>query len=154
MRVPAAPQGDDEQRARQPGRGSINRKFEAVAPNQLRDGDTTELLTTRGRQFYLAAVIDLHSWLCFGWTVSAANDRHLTMRALEVALRRRCPSAGLLHHSDRGTTYASEACRELLRTNRIECSMRPTGNFLDNAAVDNQHRHSALDYPEPGAVGA
>jgi len=84
----------------------LNREFEADAPNQRWVGDTTEILTTSGGKFYLAAIIDLCSRFCVGWALSAVNDRHLTMRALEAAIRRRCPEAGLLHHSDQGSTYA------------------------------------------------
>ena len=101
----------------------LDREFEASAPNQRWVSDTTELRTTNGGKFYLAAVIDLYSRFCVGWAVSAVNDRHLTMRALEQAIRRRCPSAGLLHHSDQGSTYASEDYRRLLSDNGIVCSM-------------------------------
>ncbi len=79
----------------------LERNFEAEAPNQRWVGDTTEMLTSSGGKFYLAAIIDLFSRFCVGWAVIAVNDRHLTMRVLEAAIRRRCPSAGLLHHSDR-----------------------------------------------------
>jgi len=68
---------------------------------------TTELVTGSGK-LYLAAVLDLYSRFVVGWAVSAVNDRHLTLKALEMGLKRRCPGAGLLHHSDQGSTYASE----------------------------------------------
>ena len=115
----------------------LDRKFEADAPNQRWVGDTTEMLTTSGGKFYLAAIIDLYSRFCVGWAVSAVNDRHLTMRALEAAIRRRCPSAGLLHHSDQGSTYASEDYRDLLEAHGIVCSMSRRGNCLDNAAMES-----------------
>jgi transposase InsO family protein len=69
--------------------------------------------------------------------VSAVNDRHLTMRALEAAIHRRCPRGGLLHHSDQGSTYASEDYQDLLRAHGIECSMSRRGNCLDNAAMES-----------------
>jgi len=72
----------------------LERNFEADAPNQHWVGDTNEMRTSSGGKFYLAAIIDLFSRFCVGWAVSAVNDRHLTMRALEAAIRRRCPSAG------------------------------------------------------------
>ena len=50
-----------------------------------------------------------------GWAVSAVNDRHLTIKALEMAIKRRCPEAGLLHHSDQGCTYASEDYQRVAR---------------------------------------
>jgi hypothetical protein len=56
--------------------------------------------TFAGGKFYLAAVLDLYSRYCVGWAVSASNDRRPTVRALEMAIRRRCPDAGLLYHSD------------------------------------------------------
>ena len=54
---------------------------------------------------YLAAILDLFSRFVVGWALSAVNDRHLTIKALQMALKRRCPGAGLLHHSDQGCTY-------------------------------------------------
>jgi transposase InsO family protein len=115
----------------------LGREFEAAAPNQRWVGDTTEMLTATGGKFYLAAVIDLFARFCVGWAVSAVNDRHLTMRALEMAIRRRCPEAGLLHHSDQGSTYASEDYQRLLAANGITCSMSRRGNCLDNAAMES-----------------
>jgi putative transposase len=115
----------------------LDRQFEAEAPNQRWVGDTTEMLTTSGGKFYLAAIIDLYSRFCVGWALSAVNDRHLTMRALEAAIRRRCPEAGLLHHSDQGSTYASEDYQDLLAAHGIECSMSRRGNCLDNAAMES-----------------
>jgi transposase InsO family protein len=115
----------------------LDRKFEADAPNQRWVGDTTEMLTTSGGKFYLAAILDLYSRFCVGWAVSAVNDRHLTMRALEMAIRRRCPSAGLLHHSDQGSTYASEDYQDLLDEHGIVCSMSRRGNCLDNAVAES-----------------
>lgn len=115
----------------------LARNFEADAPNQRWVGDTTEMLTVDGAKFYLAAIVDLYSRLCVGWAVSAVNDRHLVMHALEAAIRRRCPDAGLVHHSDRGSTYASEDYRGLLTEHGIECSMSRRGNCLDNAAMES-----------------
>jgi putative transposase len=115
----------------------LDRKFEADAPNQRWVGDTTELRTTSGSKFYLAAIVDLYSRFCVGWAVSAVNDRHLTMHALEAAIRRRCPSVGLLHHSDQGSTYASDDYQALLRGHDIACSMSRRGNCLDNAAMES-----------------
>jgi putative transposase len=79
----------------------LDRKFTADAPNQRWVGDTTELIIPNGRLF-LAVIIDLFSRFVVGWALSAVNDRHLTLSALDQALRRRCPDAGLLHHSDQG----------------------------------------------------
>jgi transposase InsO family protein len=66
-----------------------------------------------------------------------SNDRYLTMKALDMALRRRCPDAGLLHHSDQGATYASEDYQKVLGARGITCSMSRRGNCLDNAAMES-----------------
>lgn len=115
----------------------LARKFAADAPNKRWVGDTTELRTTSGARFYLAAILDLYSRFVVGWSVSAVNDRHLTIRALEAAIRRRCPEAGLLHHSDQGSTYASEDYQDVLVAHDITCSMSRRGNCLDNAAMES-----------------
>jgi len=75
--------------------------------------------------------------LVVGWSVSAVNDRHLTIKALDMALRRRCPGAGLLHHSDQGCTYASEDYQRELKKHGITCSMSRRGNCYDNAAMES-----------------
>jgi transposase InsO family protein len=115
----------------------LERQFEAEAPNQRWVGDTTELLVGETGKLYLAAIIDLFSRAVVGWAVSAVNDRHLTMKALDQAVRRRCPDAGLLHHSDQGSTYASEDYQRELARHGITCSMSRRGNCLDNAAMES-----------------
>jgi putative transposase len=115
----------------------LDREFEAAAPNQVWVGDTTEMLTASGGKFYLAAIVDLYSRFCVGWAVSAVNDRHLTMRALEEAIRRRRPQPGLVHHSDQGSTYASEDYQDLLAAHGMTCSMSRRGNCLDNAVAES-----------------
>ena len=115
----------------------LARDFAAAAPNRRWVGDTTEMRTTDGGKFYLAAIIDLYARYVVGWAVSAVNDRHLVIRALDAAIRLRCPDAGLLHHSDQGSTYASEDYRDALAAHGIECSMSRRGNCLDNAAMES-----------------
>jgi len=115
----------------------LNRQFDAQAPNQRWVGDTTELLIGTSGKLYLAAILDLYSRFIVGWSVSAVNDRHLTIKALEMALKRRCPDAGLLHHSDQGCTYASEDYRAVLETHGITCSMSRRGNCHDNAVMES-----------------
>jgi putative transposase len=114
----------------------LNREFEAEAPNQRWVGDTTELLTTSG-VFFLAAIVDLYARIVVGWAMSAVNDRHLAIAALEAAIKRRRPDIGLLHHSDRGSTYTSEDYRRTLEQHGIVCSMSRTGNCYDNAAMES-----------------
>ena len=114
----------------------LGREFTAARPNERWIGDTTELVTSGGR-VYLAAILDLYSRFVVGWALSAVNDRHLTIRALDMALRRRCPAAGLLHHSDQGSTYASEDYQAVLEAHGITCSMSRRGNCYDNAAMES-----------------
>jgi len=114
----------------------LGREFTAVAPNQRWVGDTTELTIPNGRLF-LAAIIDLFSRFVVGWALSAVNDRHLTIKALDMALRRRRPGTGLMHHSDQGSTYASEDYQDVLKERGITCSMSRRGNCHDNAAMES-----------------
>ena len=114
----------------------LAREFQAEAPNRRWVGDTTELLAGSGK-LYLAAVLDLYSRLIVGWAVSAVNDRHLTGRALEQALRRRSPESGLMHHSDQGSTYASQDYRQALEARDITCSMSRRGDCWDNAVMES-----------------
>jgi hypothetical protein len=78
----------------------LDRQFTAEKPNQRWVGDTTEFVIGESGKLYLAAILDLYSRFIVGWAVSVVNDRHLAIKALEKALQRRCPEAGLLHHSD------------------------------------------------------
>jgi transposase InsO family protein len=115
----------------------LDRQFTADAPNQRWVGDTTEFVIGESTKLYLAAILDLYSRFTVGWAVSPVNDRHLTIKALEMALKRRCPEAGLLHHSDRGCTYASEDYQALLDARGITCSMSRRGDCYDNAVMES-----------------
>jgi transposase InsO family protein len=114
----------------------LDRQFTAAAPNQRWVGDTTEFVIGESGKLYLAAILDLFSRFVVGWAVSAVNDRHLTLKALGMALKRRCPGAGLLHHSDRGCTYASEDYQRMLDAHGITCSMSRKGDCYDNAVME------------------
>jgi putative transposase len=109
----------------------LQQEFTAERPNQRWVGDTSELRIGENGKAYLAVVLDLFSRFAVGWAISAVNDRHLTIKALDMAVKRRCPAAGLLHHSDQGSTYASEAYQTLLETHGITCSMSRRGNCYD-----------------------
>ena len=117
----------------------LDRQFEAEAPNQRWVGDTTEFVIgpSGNAKLYLAVILDLFSRFIVGWAISAVNDRHLTINALEMALKRRCPEIGLLHHSDQGCTYASEDYQVLLAAHGIVCSMSRRGNCHDNAVMES-----------------
>ena len=115
----------------------LDRKFDAEAPNQRWVGDTTEFVIGTSGKLYLAVILDLFSRFVIGWAVSAVNDRHVTIKALEMALKRRCPEVGLLHHSDQGSTYASEDYQDILDARGIVCSMSRRGNCYDNAVMES-----------------
>lgn len=115
----------------------LDRQFEAAAPNQRWVGDTSEFVIGGSGKLYLAAILDLFSRFVVGWAVSAVNDRHVTIKALEMAIKRRCPEAGLLHHSDQGCTYASEDYRAALDAKGITCSMSRRGDCYDNAVMES-----------------
>ena len=115
----------------------LQQTFTAERPNQRWAGDTTQLVIGESGKLYLAVIVDLFSRFVVGWAVSACNDRHVTMKALEMALKRRCPDVGLLHHSDQGSTYASEDYQRLLASRGITCSMSRRGNCYDNAVMES-----------------
>ena len=114
----------------------LDRQFTAAAVNQRWVGDTTEFVIGESSKLYLAAILDLFSRFVVGWAISAANDRYLTITALEMALKRRYPERGLLHHSDRGSPYASEAYQAILKAHGITCSMSRSGDCFDNAVME------------------
>ena len=114
----------------------LRQEFTAARPNQRWVGDTSELRIGQSGKAYLAVVLDLYSRFVVDWAVSAVNDRHLTIKALDMAVKRRCPEAGLLHHSDQGSTYASEDYQAVLATHGITCSMSRRGNCYDNAVME------------------
>jgi transposase InsO family protein len=114
----------------------LDRQFTAEAPNQRWVGDTSEFGIGEHGKIFLAVILDLFSRFVVGWALSASNDRHLTLRALEMAVKRRCPAAGLLHHSDQGCTYASEDYQVALERHGIVCSMSRRGNCHDNAVME------------------
>ena len=115
----------------------LQQAFTAERPNQRWASDTTQLMIGESGKLYLAVILDLFSRFVVGWAVSACNDRHLTIKALEMALKRRCPDIGLLHHSDQGATYASEDYQRLLTSRGITCSMSRRGNCYDNAVMES-----------------
>jgi transposase InsO family protein len=115
----------------------LNQEFTAPAPNRRWVGDTTEFLIGTSGKLFLAVILDLFSRFVVGWAISAVNDRHLAIRALEGALKRRCPNSGLLHHSDQGSPYASEDYQSVLEAQGITCSMSRRGNCYDNAVMES-----------------
>ena len=105
--------------------------------NQRWVGDTTEFVIGSSGKLSLAALLDLYSRLVVGWAVSAINDRHLVIKALQMALKRREPPAGLLHHSDQGSPYASEGYQRIINAHHMTGSMSRRGNCYDNAVMES-----------------
>jgi transposase InsO family protein len=114
----------------------LARKFEAAAPNQVWVTDVTYIFTNEG-WLYLAAILDLFSRRVVGWSTSDVNDRQLALAALDQALRTRRPRIGMLHHSDRGSPYASDDYRAALKARGIVASMSRTGDCWDNAVAES-----------------
>ena len=112
----------------------LARQFETNAPNEAWVTDVTSIPTGEG-WLYLAAMLDLFSRRVVGFAMSAQNDRLLALEALQHALRARKPAPGLLHHSDRGSPYASEDYRAALGERGIIPSMSRTGNCWDSEYI-------------------
>lgn len=113
----------------------LARQFDVEQCDTVWAGDITYLWTAEG-WLYLAAVLDLHSRKVVGWAMSSRIDAALVQEALRMALGRRGPAPGLMHHSDRGSQYACGAYQELLAAHGIRCSMSRKGDCLDNAVVE------------------
>ena len=115
---------------------TLNRDFTAPEPNTKWVSDITYIPTTQG-WLSLAVTLDLYSRIVVGWSMSTSCDDELVGHALRMALARRCPKAGLLHHSDRGSQYTSRAYRLILEQAEILVSMSRKGNCWDNAAMES-----------------
>jgi putative transposase len=114
----------------------LNREFQAEKPNQKWVGDITYIPTDEG-WLYLAGILDLFSRKIVGWATSDLIDATLVEKALRMALYQRGPGQGLLHHSDRGSQYASHQIRNILAANQIQVSMSGKGNCYDNAVMES-----------------
>jgi len=109
---------------------------EPTAPNQIWVADITYIGTVQG-WIYLAAVMDLFSRRIVGWALSPTMETTLVKEALERAQKERRPLPGLLHHSDRGSQYASRDFRRLLQSWRMQPSMSGPACCYDNAAMES-----------------
>ena len=114
----------------------LARRFEVKVPNARWAADITYIWTHQG-WLYLAVVMDLFSRRIVGWSMQQTMERQLVISALEMALRARRPPPGLLHHSDRGSQYASLDYQDRLRQAGCTCSMSRTGNCWDNAPLES-----------------
>jgi putative transposase len=124
----------DPNRAAAPN--TLDQDFIATRPNRKWVTDITYLPTEQG-WVYLAVVLDLFSRKAVGWAIGASLETELVSTALRRAIEARRPEGGeLLHHSDRGSQYTSEAYQRTLRALGIECSMSRTGCCYDNAVME------------------
>lgn len=114
----------------------LNREFAASEPNSKWVTDTKAVETAEG-WLYLAVIIDLFSRMVVGWSMAATEDEQLVELALRMAVVKRHPPAGLLHHSDRGSEFTSDRYLALLASLGIEVSMSRTANCYDNAAMES-----------------
>lgn len=114
----------------------LGRDFSVDEPNRVWTSDITYIPTDEG-WLYLAGVLDLCSRTAVGWSMSDSLERHLVMDALEMAYRRRQPGKGLIHHSDRGSQYASDDYRNLLANYGMQMSMSRKGDCWDNAPMES-----------------
>lgn len=114
----------------------LARRFTVAQSNTAWVTDMTYIWTPQG-WLYLAVVIDLFSRRVVGWSMSERIDRKLALDALRMALAQRRPQRGLIHHSDRGSQYASGDYQRLLATNGIVGSMSRRGDCWDNAVAES-----------------
>lgn len=114
----------------------LDRDFAAEGPNQKWVTDITFIPTGEG-WLYLAVVLDIYSRRVVGWSMGKRLEKELVIRALLMALEQRCPAPGLLHHSDRGSQYASSDYQALLKAHALFASMSRRGNCWDNAVAES-----------------
>jgi putative transposase len=114
----------------------VERNFVAMAPNKLWTADITYLPTDEGF-LYLAFILDVYSRKVVGWSMANHLRSELVAAALEMAVRRRNPSAGLIHHSDRGVQYTAISFGKKLEEAKIVPSMGRAGSALDNAISES-----------------
>ena len=114
----------------------VKRKFAAAEADKVWVADITYVATAEG-YLYLAFILDVHSRRIVGWAMEAHLRTELVVDALRMAVCRRKPSPGLVHHSDQGVQYTSLSFSERLREVGIKPSMGRTGSALDNAMAES-----------------
>ena len=130
------PWGTDSRHDYPVAKNTLARDFTASAPNQKWLADISYIDTQEGF-LYLAALEDVCSRKIIGWAMGVQPTAVLVEQALAMAVTRRQPSAGVLHHSDRGSQYASETYRRRLTEHHLSMSMSRTGNCYDNAMMES-----------------
>jgi putative transposase len=129
----------DSRHNRPVAKNLLNRQFEVDQPDRVWCADITYVWTMQG-WLYLAVILDLFSRKVVGWAMSTRINAQLTVDALRMAYWRRKPPPGLLHHSDRGSQYASKAYQKELKNHKMICSMSRKGNCWDNAVAESFFR--------------
>ncbi len=114
----------------------LDRDFTASRPNERWVTDITYVWTSAG-WCYVAAILDLYSRAVVGWSVDTSLETRLVTNALQMAVGRRRPSSGLVHHSDRGCQYTSAEYRDQLARMGVTVSMSRRGNCWDNAVAES-----------------
>lgn len=114
----------------------LDRNFSVERPDQVWVNDITYIPTEEG-WLYLSAVKDLFQKKIVGWSMGERTTKELAVSALEMAISRRQPPAGLIHHSDRGSQYASGDYQKKLLEHGILCSMSKKGDPWDNAPMES-----------------
>jgi len=130
----------------------LQRDFTAAAPNRKWVADITYIATAEG-WLYLAVVMDLFSRMIVGWSMADHLKASLVCDALKMAVARRRPAAGLIHHSDRGVQYASDAFAQLLAEHGITASMSGKGDCYDNAAMESFFGTMKTELPDEVFAG-
>lgn len=114
----------------------LEQKFKTEKTNEAWVFDITYIETKEG-WLYLAVILDLYSRKVIGWSMNKRMKKELVLKALRMAMSNRGFQSGLIHHSDRGSQYASKAYQQTLRNNGIITSMSRRGNYYDNAVVES-----------------
>jgi transposase InsO family protein len=114
----------------------LNRDFGTIRPNAKWLADITYIPTREG-WLYLAAILDLFNRKIVGWAMSDRITTDLTLAALQMAIRRCRPGAGLIHHSDQGSQYTDSRYQAVLRSNGIRSSMNGAATWYDNAPMES-----------------
>ena len=114
----------------------LERQFTAEQPNKAWVSDITYIHTGQG-WLYLAVILDLFSRRVVGWAMAPTLGQELTLAALRMALYKRRPFPGLIHHSDRGSQYTSHDYQLLLKAHQAQPSLGHVGSCFDNAAMES-----------------
>lgn len=114
----------------------LERDFTSSLPNRVWVGDVT-FIATRSGWLYLSILLDLYSRKVVGWSMGGSNNGQLVKDALDMAVQHRQPNKGLIHHTDRGSTYAMQSYRDTLKKHGLISSMSRKRDCWDNAVAES-----------------